>query len=61
MKEERRETHRTMPMWASARWLNAMCGGERRFALLERKADTTLKPCCHILVRATRRSRVDRV
>ena len=44
MKEERRETRRTMPTWASARWLNAMCGGERRFALSERKADTTLKP-----------------
>ena len=30
-----------MPTWASARWLDAMCGGERRFALPERKADTT--------------------
>ena len=40
-RRRKRKTRRTMPTWASARWLDAMCGGERRFALPERKADTT--------------------
>ena len=40
-KRRKRKTRRTMSTWASARWLDAVCGGDRRFALPERKADTT--------------------
>ena len=42
MKEERRETHRTMPTWAAARWLGG-CAAARGVSLCQKGKPTPLR------------------